>query len=134
MHICQQGSEANFRKTVLKVETSCVPCIPRNDVMWPISETYIYLFPNPCSCTLCHLGIAAPIHLGMNQYASDGHISTDFLLELQQRSNLTKMIQLINSSDLRITLFYCSSLDFMKHWPVEKLLERPEVCLFHFFK
>ena len=29
---------------------------------------------------------------------------------------------------------YVQSLDFMKDWPTDLLLERPECCLFHFFK
>ena len=30
--------------------------------------------------------------------------------------------------------FRCSQLDFMKGWPIERLLEHPEHCLLHFFK
>ncbi|KAK2168762.1 hypothetical protein LSH36_14g03078 [Paralvinella palmiformis] len=29
---------------------------------------------------------------------------------------------------------FCSTLEFMKDWPIEKLLENPQCCLFHFFK
>ncbi|XP_038055384.1 uncharacterized protein LOC119727545 isoform X2 [Patiria miniata] len=29
---------------------------------------------------------------------------------------------------------YLRQLSFMKHWPVERLIEHPEMCLFHFYK
>ena len=36
--------------------------------------------------------------------------------------------------DIPDHVHFAGQLDFMKDWPIQTLLERPECCLFHFFK